>query len=471
MEHHRLPLWEAVMDHAAGSRIRLHLPGHGGGPGLPPELQKLCPEYARMDLTELPGLDDLHSPAGPIREAEEMAADLFRARQSFFLVNGSTAGVLAMVMSACGPGETLLMPRQAHVSAYHALILSGAWPSFLPVATDGKGFPLNVTAAAVEQAFSRHPAAKALLVTSPSYFGVCADLASIADITRRHGALFLLDEAHGAHLDFHPDRAAVGRSADLRVQSWHKTLGALTPGALLHRHGDTVDPARLRATLRWVQTSSPSYPVLLSLDAVRKRMALTGHQVMAELYQKAAFLREKLRQSLPLLESDALGPHGFGLDILRITVFCGQAAVDGLQAARLLARQGINVELSDKGHLLLVVGPGFSSQEAVTVADAFDRLPQEQVEVGGLPHPLPEPQVAVLPREAAFASAESVPLAQAEGRIAAALVDIFPPGIPVLAPGEKVTQQVLDCLAAAQEAGMVLRGLELQGNLRVVCGR
>jgi arginine/lysine/ornithine decarboxylase len=468
MDHTRLPLWEAVQAHTASSMVRLHLPGHGGGPGLPPELRRLCAEYARLDLTELPGLDDLHDPAGAILDAEEMAASLWQARRSFFLVNGSTAGVLAMVLATCGPGDTLLLPRNAHLSAYHALILSGARPAYLPVATDGQGFPLNVTAAAVEQSLARNPQAKALLVTSPSYFGVCADLAAIACATCRYHVRLLLDEAHGAHLDFHPEMFAPGRVASMRVQSWHKTLGALTPGAVLHLHSEPVDLSRLRAALRWVQTSSPSYPLLLSLDAVRKQMALSGRTLFGELYRNAALLRGKLRATLPLLERKALMEDGFDLDILRVTLLCGTAGIDGRQAARLLARQGVCAELAHKSTVLLVAGPGFGRREAVRAARAFGRLPVE-LAPAAFAGP-PEPLVAVLPREAAFAPHESVPQAEAEGRISASLVVVFPPGIAVLAPGEIVTRPVLDYLAEAGGGGMALRGLEPQGKLRVVCG-
>jgi len=468
MDHTRLPLWEAVLAHAAASRIRLHLPGHGGGPGLPPELRHLCPDYARLDLTELPGLDDLHDPTGPILEAEEMTASLFGARQSFFLVNGSTAGVLAMVLATCGPGDTLLLPRNAHLSAYHALVLSGARPVYLPVATDERRFPLNVTAAAVEQALACSPAAKALLVTSPGYFGVCADLAALASVTRRFGVRLLLDEAHGSHLDFHPEMSAPGRNACLRVQSWHKTLGALTPGAVLHLHSAAVGPERLRAALRWVQTSSPSYPLLLSLDAVRKRMALSGRTLFARLYRNAAVLRGKLQAMLPLLEREALKEAGFDLDILRITILSAAAGIDGRQLGDKLSRQGVSAELAQKSILLLVAGPGFGRREVVKVIRSFDRLPREQAP-SAFANP-PEPLVAALPREAAFALHESVSPAQAEGRIAASLVAVFPPGTAVLGPGEVVTRQALDYLAEASGAGMVLRGLEPQGKLRVVRG-
>jgi arginine/lysine/ornithine decarboxylase len=319
-----------------------------------------------------------------------------------------------------------------------------------------------------EQALANYPTAKALLVTSPSYFGVCADLAAIASIARRFGTHLLLDEAHGSHLDFHPAIAAPGRNAAMRVQSWHKTLGALTPGAALHLHSSQVEPARLRAALRWLQTSSPSYPLLLSLDAVRKRMALSGRVLFAELYQHAAFLREKLRAKLPLLERETLKAAGFELDILRITFFSGAAGIDGRQAAYLLAQRGVNVELAQKSILLLVTGLGLGRREAAKVVRAFDRLPREQVRASFAA--APEPFVAVMPREAAFAPHESVPLAQAEGRIAASLVAVFPPGMPVLAPGELVTRPVLDYLAEAGDAGMVLRGLEPQGKLRVVRG-
>lgn len=468
MNHSRLPLWEAVEKHIQRSRVRLHLPGHGGGPGLPPELKELYPAYAQFDLTELPGLDDLHNPVGAVWEAQELAARLWGADRTYFLVNGSTAGVLAMLLAACAPHETVLIPRNAHLSVYHALILSGAKPVFLPVDACAGGFPLNVTAETIKDAFTRYPKAVAVLVTSPSYWGVCADLSSIARVTRRRGALLLLDEAHGAHLGFHPLFPPGGKEADLRVQSWHKTLGALTPGAVLHQCGYGVEPARLQAALQWVQTSSPAYPILLSLDAARKQMALSGYNLLDEAMAASQMLKDALATAgFSVLERSVVREYGFDLDPLRVTVFCAAGGVNGLQAADLLARDGVDVELARPDHLLLVAGPGFNRAAATVAIDSFRRLPKGPSRFFHLP-PYPEPETACRPRDAAFAHAEYVAPKQSRGRIAAGLVVPYPPGVPLLAPGERVTDAVLEYLDVARGAGVVIRGPDTEGRLRVV---
>jgi arginine/lysine/ornithine decarboxylase len=467
MDQTLLPILSQLHKHIGEGNVRLHVPGHAGGGGIPADLPLLFKELAKYDLTELPGLDDLHNPSGMIRDAQVLAAEAFGADQSYFLVNGTSAGVMAMILATCGPGDTVLLPRNAHSSAYHGLIFSGASPRYIPVAYD-KGFPLNVTVDEIKAGFRSCPEAKAVVVTSPSYYGVCANIKEIEAVVRSHNAFLLLDEAHGAHLGFSPTLpASSGRTADLRVQSWHKTLGALTPGAVLHRQGGRVDPFRLRAALQSVQTSSPSYPLLLSLDATRKQMALQGKEIWASVCSTAETLRDALRASMPLLERNRVRKQGFDLDITRITAFTGQVGVSGVTAARLLRKAGVETELACSAHILAVLGIGSPVLQMEKTVAAFQRLTDYQGEPIVTSSALPDPEPVISPRQAWFGPARFVHLREAVGGISASFVVPYPPGIPVLAAGDRVSEQVADYLAAAGNAGIELRGLDRQGRLRI----
>lgn len=442
------------------------MPGHGGGPGLPPEAKHAFAGVAGLDLTELPALDDLHDPHGAVREAQELAAQIWHARKTFYLVNGSSAGILAMLLSACAPGDEVIVPRNAHGAVYSGLILSGAVPRYIPVA-ELDGFPLNVTVEAVRKAFELYPAAKALFLTSPSYFGITADTAEIARIAHERGAMLLLDEAHGAHLGFCPDLPIPGgEKADVRVQSWHKTLGALTPGAALHLHGARADSGRLQECLRWVQTSSPSYPVLLSLDAVRKRMALAGRATATRMADGAGELRASLAESVPLLTREDVRKKGFDLDITRITVLAGKAGISAADLARLLSEKRVDTELTWAGCLLLVVGPGYEPGITAAVAAAFaETVTDVRREVAPDISVPPFPEAVMTPREAALRPWDRVTAEEAIGNVAAASVVSFPPGIPALAPGERVTAEIVDYLYRSRLAGLTIRGMDAAGKI------
>ncbi len=470
MKQRESPLLQRISAQVKAGRARFHVPAHGGGAGLPPELRRALWRYAALDLTELPGLDDLHNPRGAIARAEQLAAELYGADGSFFLTGGASAGVLAMLLAALEPGQQVLVPRNAHGSVYHGLVLSGAAPCYLPVTQYGF-VPLNVTAAQVRKGLDQNPKVRAVLLTSPGYHGVCAPLAEIAAVTRERGVLLLLDEAHGAHLPFHsslPEHP--GELADLRVQSWHKTLGALTPGAVLHRYGTRVCPERLRQALQWVQTSSPPYPLLLSLDAARRQMALNGSRRLGRVLARACRLRRALAGYLPLLERAQVKAQGFDLDITRLTVLTGEAGLSGAAAASALRAAGIDVEMAAPDHVLLVLGLGAGRRETAQVLRALRRLPLTgQIAAGAIPPP-PLPLPVISPREAAFLPARRVTLEQSVGQVAAAPVTAFPPGIPVLAPGELVTEEVCRYLHTASRHGVSWRGFDSRGRLLVCEG-
>ena len=273
---------EALLRHLDHPAIPLHVPGHKGGRGLDPALAPWLGSAARLDLTELDGLDSLHAPEGPIAEAQALAAQLWQADQTFFLVGGSTVGIHAAIMATCKPGDTLLLPRNAHMSALGGLILAGATPVHLPPSPSAPGTWGPPSLERLEEALVHH-APKAVLLTRPGYGGDVFDLRPYAELIHAHGSLLLVDEAHGAHLGLHPalPPSALTLGADAVVQSTHKMLGALTPGAMLHLKGAGLDAARVHRSLSLLQTTSPSYLVLASLDAARRHEAVAGSRPFA----------------------------------------------------------------------------------------------------------------------------------------------------------------------------------------------
>ncbi|MDW7650847.1 MAG: aminotransferase class I/II-fold pyridoxal phosphate-dependent enzyme [Bacillota bacterium] len=469
MDQTRLPIWEKAKKYNCGTRAWLHVPGHGGGPGLPPETASLLAGSARFDLTELPGLDDLFCPQGAIKDAQALAACVWHSDACYFLVNGSSAGVLAMILSVCSPGDIIVAPRTAHSSFYHALILSGAVPRYLPV-PQAAGIHLNVDDKAVRAALSVNPDAKAVFLTSPSYHGVCANVSAIAGITAEYNIPLLVDEAHGAHLGFFAGLPpAAGALADLRVQSWHKTLGALTPGAVLHKTGPRINTFRLEDTLQWVQTSSPSYPLLLSLDAVRKQMALSGEELARRMFEHALELRSRLKEAVPLLGEEQVNAQGFSLDITKVTVLAAQGGFNGLKACQELNKNGIDVELAQPDHLLALVGPGYQRIHTAKIADVFCSIAADRAESAKLPL-LPQPDVVLPPRDAYYSKSRSVSPGNAVGMVSATMVTSYPPGIPLLVPGERITEEIIDYLTLAHQTGAHFRGLNSDGHIRVCCG-
>ncbi|NJL41391.1 MAG: aminotransferase class I/II-fold pyridoxal phosphate-dependent enzyme, partial [Leptolyngbyaceae cyanobacterium SM1_4_3] len=284
MDQTELPLVSALAAAANRSDAAFHTPGHKRGQSAPPALLKLLGRSAfRADLPELPELDNLFAPEGAIAQAQLLAADAFGAEQTWFLANGSTCGLEAAILAACNPGDKLILPRNLHQSAIAALILSGAVPVFvLPEYDADWDLAHPPKPEAIAQALRDHPDAKAVLIVSPTYHGVCADVGSIARLTDAANLPLIVDEAHGAHFAFHPDlpAPALAEGADLVVQSTHKTLSALTQAAMLHVQGKRIDRARLAASLRLVQSTSPNYLLLASLDAARQQMALEGKELL-----------------------------------------------------------------------------------------------------------------------------------------------------------------------------------------------
>ncbi len=485
----RMPVLEMTEEFVENNQGYFCIPGHRFERGMNPVLRDRYGEgLFRYDLTETDRLDDLHHAEGPILEAQQLAASLYGSDRCFFLVNGTTCGNEAMILTAAAPGEKILVSRNSHKSVTMGLILSGAVPVWLePEINEEFGFADVVSPEKVREHLERDPEIRAVCLVSPTYYGTCSDLRSIAEICHSHGVPLLVDEAHGSHLYFHSafPEGALEAGADAVVQSTHKTLGSLTQTSMLHLQGSLLDPGRMDENLKLVMSTSPSYVFMAAMDAARQQMAMEGETILEEAFQKAEILKKELK-ALPgyrLLQAERQDP-------LRIVLSAWPMGIGGEELQRLLYERGkISLEMSDHRSVVLVLTWGntieelqhliavlreihdenrscfdsrvFSesdqaeklhasaaSREWETVENSRERdeirSPRESdFEKAPALKALPAPDVAVSPREAYYRRKETVPLDSAAGRIAAELAAPYPPGIPVLCPGERITEPLI----------------------------
>jgi arginine/lysine/ornithine decarboxylase len=426
-------------------------------------------------LPELPELDNLFAPSGPIQAAQTLAAQTFGADETFFLANGSTCGIEAAVLAACVPGEKILVPRNAHRSVWAALVLSGAHPIYLaPVAIAQWDLAWGVTTAQVEQALTAHPEVDVVLVVSPSYQGVCTDVAAIAACIHARSRLLIVDEAHGPHLSFHDGlpRGALASGADVVIQSTHKVLSALTQASMLHVQGPRLDRDRLRQALQLTQSTSPNYLLLASLDAARAQMATQGEDLMTRTLAIADAVRSQLAlcQPLQVLSPEHLEPLSgqFALDRTRLTVDVSALGITGFAADEYLHEQlGVTAELPTLRQLTFILSLGNTAADGDRLVAALqaliakasdlraDILPLATVADWSIPLISAAP---LTPRDAFFAKTRTLPLAASIGHVSADLLCPYPPGIPLLLPGEVITEAAIVTLQQIQAAGGSLTG-------------
>ena len=412
------PLYDALTSFAAQNPLRMHMPGHKGKPL--PGLDNL----AAIDFTELPPTGNLFDGGGAIGEAEELWAEVFHMDSCLFLTGGSTQGVLAALTLACQPGDRVLLDRGSHRSAYNALALLDLKPVYLDRPwLDQAGVAGPISPERVEEQLEANPEIKALCLTSPTYYGVLSDLPALAKIMHRHGGVLMVDGAHGAHLPFLGDYGL--SAADLLVVSAHKTLPAPGQTALLFSNG-TFSHADLRRAASIYGSSSPSYAMMAALDLCRAHMLEGG----AKAYRRTAEEVARLRQLFPAL-TDKDAP----LDPARLVV----CAPDGCAAQEALEAQNVWPEMADGGHVVFIPTCADSRSDFARLEEAL-----RQVELGpcpGYPAPPQPPEMALTPRQALFAPRKSLPLEQAEGQVAACQVAPYPPGVPVIAPGERLDKK------------------------------
>lgn len=422
----------------------------------------------QADLPELPELDNLFAPEGAIQEAQQLAAEAFGAEETWFLVNGSTAGVIASIAATCATGDKIILPRNVHRSAISGLILSGALPIFLTPEYDPVwDLARSITPESVSKALEEHPEAKAVMMVYPTYHGVCGDVKAIAQIAHEHGLPLLVDEAHGPHFAFHQElpTPALRAGADLSVQSIHKVLSAMTQASMLHVQGDRIDRPRLNQALQLMQSTSPSYLLLASLDAARRQMAVYGSQLMTQTLQLADRARHRIREipGLEVLEPPAGKTPGFAdSDRTRLTVNVTGLRLSGYQADEILHQQlGVTCELPSPRHVTFIISLGNTEADIEQLIQALRNLARDYCQSAvslPLALPLPFPPAPFSPRDAFFAPVETVPVRESVDRVSAELVCPYPPGIPVLMPGEAIAPQAIEYLQQVLANGGTITG-------------
>ncbi|MDE6220605.1 MAG: aminotransferase class I/II-fold pyridoxal phosphate-dependent enzyme [Lachnospiraceae bacterium] len=474
MNQSNTPLLQAVTELIETKPAYFRIPGHRLDKGVSSRwTDRVGTAIFAYDVTETPLTDDLHSPEGAIGEAQRLLGELYSADQSFFLVNGSTCGNEAMIISAAFEGEKIMIARNAHKSALMGLILSGAEPVYvMPEVIDDWAIQGEIAAEAVRKAFAENPDCRALFLVSPSYYGICSDLRAIADICHEYGALLLVDEAHGGHVYFH-DRLPAGAleaGADVCVQSMHKVTGALTQSSVLHiKHhgvGESV-LERIAQNLQLVQSTSPSYLLMTSLDCARYELARNGAKMMEKALHLAAYARHRICKI-----SGFRCMEGERLDRTRLVISAGNIGLTGYALEKILFEEyAVNMELSDCENVLAIV------TYANEIED-MDRLVAACAEISGryagrdalrredsYP-PFPQlPQQVMTPRRAYFSAAETVCWQEAAGQIAGQMIAPYPPGIPVIYPGERISQAVWDYIECFRRDGRQIHGAGPNGRL------
>ncbi|MBH8575912.1 aminotransferase class I/II-fold pyridoxal phosphate-dependent enzyme [Nostocaceae cyanobacterium CENA369] len=474
LNQNHTPLVNALKACVATSHAPFYTPGHKRGKGISQPLTDLLGKAVfQADLTELAELDNLFAPQGVIQEAQELAAEAFGASQTWFLVNGSTCGIEAAILATCGTGDKIILPRNVHSSAIAGLILSGAVPIFINPEYDSVlDIAHSITPNAVQFALQQHPDAKAVLTVYPTYYGVCGDLAAIAHITHQYNIPLLVDEAHGAHFAFHPElpTPALAAGADLTVQSTHKVLAAITQASMLHVQGNRIDYQRVSKALQLVQSTSPSYLLLASLDAARQQMAVHGKDLMSRTLQLAEEARTKISQisGLAVLEIPAkqkFSPGFVALDRTRLTVNVYHLGLSGFEAEEILEEIGVTAEFSSLQNVTFIISLGNTQadikqliQGFTTIADKYSLLLKLPLHKLSLPTQTKNDESRLSPREAFFAASETLSLEYTSDRICAEIVCPYPPGIPVLMPGELITKTALEYLRQIQAMGGFISG-------------
>ncbi|MEA5577435.1 aminotransferase class I/II-fold pyridoxal phosphate-dependent enzyme [Anabaena sp. UHCC 0451] len=472
LNQNQTPLIDALKASISRPHAPFYTPGHKRGAGISPILTDLLgKDVFRADLTELAELDNLFTPESAILTAQELAAEAFSAEKTWFLINGSTCGIEAAIIATCGTNDKIILPRNVHSSVISGLILSGAIPIFInPEYDEDLDIAHSITPEDLKTTLAKHPDAKAVLTVYPTYDGVCGDLKSIAQITHQYNIPLLVDEAHGAHFAFHNNlpTSALTAGADLTIQSIHKTLGAMTQASMLHIQGNRINIDRLNKALQLVQSTSPSFILLASLDAARQQMAINGEKLMSQTLHLAEIATVKISQipGLSVLEIPPTIKKGgfFDLDQTRLTVNVSELGLTGFAAEDMLNEMGVTPEFSSLQNLTFIISLGNKKSDIEVLVQGLKKLPQIPQLKGQYKickyrnDAMIDNILCISPREAFFANSETIPSEKTVDRICAENVCPYPPGIPVLMPGEIIKKPALEYLQQIQSLGGFISG-------------
>lgn len=466
------PLFTALKEHAQKSPIPFHIPGHKKGRGMDPEFREFIGENAlSIDLINIAPLDDLHHPKGVIREAQQLAAEAFGAEHTFFSVQGTSGAIMTMIMTVCQPGDKIIVPRNVHKSVLSAIILAGGRPIFVyPEMDRTLGIAHGITASQIERALGQHPDAKGVLVINPTYFGFASNLKEIVELVHQHGIPVLVDEAHGVLTHFHQKLpiSAMDAGADLAATSVHKLGGSLTQSSVLNVQGKLIHPERVQSIISMLTTTSTSYLLLASLDTARRYLAIHGEEVIERTLQLADDARKQIDEIPGLLCVDRSWLNGkalYDMDETKLIIHLEQLSINGHEAEVWLRENyQIEVELSDLYNLLCLVTPGDDETTISRLITALTKLSEKYYQPNrkkGQEIQLPDiPELVLSPRDAFYCDTITIPLNESAGKIIAEFIMVYPPGIPILLPGERITEENIEYIQKHLQAGLPVQGTE-----------
>lgn len=471
----RAPVYEALEEFRKNRIVPFDVPGHKRGRGNPELAELLGQQCVGLDVNSMKPLDNLCHPVSVIREAEEMAAEAFGAAYAFLMVGGTTSSVQSMVLSVCKKGDKIILPRNVHRSVINALVLNGAIPIYVNPDMDNRlGIALGMRVSQVERAIIENPDAAAVLVNNPTYYGICSDLRSIVKLAHAHGMKVLADEAHGTHFYFGEGMpvSAMAAGADMASVSMHKSGGSLTQSSILLT-GPAMNPGYVRQIINLTQTTSASYLLLVSLDISRRNLALRGREEFRKVTALAEYARKEINQigsyyayTAELINHDSI----YDFDRTKLTVNTLGTGLAGIEVYDILRDEyDIQVELGDIANILAYISIGDREREMERLVSALAEIKRKYARdsAGMYTQEYIDPQVAVSPQVAFYAEKESLPLLETQGRICSEFVMCYPPGIPILAPGEKITREILDYIIYAREKGCSMTGPEDAGIERL----
>ncbi len=478
----KAPIFEVLYNRSRRKVISFHTPGHKNGKGIDPKLRDFTGKNAyTFDVTVFPEVDSLHDPVSCIKRAQGLMAEAYGVQHSFFLVNGSTVGNQAMLMSACSPGDSIIVSRNAHKSILAGVILAGIWPIWIqPKVDQNLDILFDPTPEQIEQAMIQFPEAKAVFVTSPTYNGVTADLVKISEIVHRYGKVLLVDEAHGPHLKFHEDLpiSAVEAGADLCVQSTHKILSALSQGSVLHFNSELLDLNRVKKVISMLQTTSPNYLTLASIDLARRQAVLHGEKIFERVIKIAEEGRKKINHTKHFFSftRKEIQARGYDLDVTKLTINVTKSGFSGKEVDAILAKEyNIQVDAADLFNLIAILGVGSEKSDVEALTKALAEIDEKYHGAAKnwiLQIPSLSTEMVMMPREVFLSKkTKRVPLTKAAGHISAQTLTPYPPGIPVLIPGERITKEICDYLMNLSEKELRVSGQETDTlrTVKVVC--
>ncbi len=468
LDQTRAPIYEALEEFKKMRVVPFDVPGHKRGRGNPELRDFLGEKCVGIDVNSMKPLDNLCHPVSVIKDAEALAAEAFGAANAFFMVNGTTSSVQTMVLSCCKRGDKIILPRNVHRSVINALVLCGAHPVYVNPEVDKRlGISLGMSVSQVQKAIKAHPDAVAILVNNPTYYGICSDIKSITRLAHANGMKVLADEAHGTHFYFgrRLPVCAMSVGADMAAVSMHKSGGSLTQSSLLLT-GPEMNAGYVSQIINLTQTTSGSYLLLSSLDISRRNLALRGKEIFRHVQDLTQYAREEINRiggyyayAQDLINNDSI----FDFDSTKLSVYTLDIGLAGIEVYDLLRDEyDIQVEFGDLGNILAYVSVGDRMQDIERLVSALAEIRRRygRDRTGLMTQEYLPPQVEVTPQEAFYAEKMSLPLDKAEGHICSEFVMCYPPGIPILAPGERITRDILDYIAYAKEKGCSMTGPE-----------